>query len=145
MTDRWLQEILNIDGVRGVYIASGRGNVIEKLGIDEKDAVLEQLTVHVLRILSGYHLRSLTITEIEFYWQDQYVICRYTNNMLLVILCKTPKVLSLLRITLNVALANLLEDKKLTKAIKDQTADKTYHINKGELDENEVRLINKLR
>ncbi len=145
MTDRWLQEILNIDGVRGVYIASGRGNVIEKLGLDEKDAVLDQLTVYVLRIISGYHLRSLTITEIEFYWQDQYVICRYTNNMLLVILCKTPKVLSLLRITLNVALANLLEDKKLTKSIKDQTADKTYHINKGELDENEVRLINKLR
>ncbi|MGD9897606.1 MAG: hypothetical protein AB7T22_00635 [Calditrichaceae bacterium] len=145
MADRWLQEILNIDGVRGVYIASGRGNVIEKLGLDEKDAVLEKLTVHILRILSGHYLRNLTITEIEFYWQDQYIICRHTNNMLLVILCKTPKVLSLLRITLNVALANLLEDKKLIKLIKDQTADKTFHINKGDLDESEVRLITKLK
>lgn len=145
MSDRWLEEIQNIDGVDGVFVASGRGKIVRKLGISQKDNQLELLVVRILRILGAFYAREQNVTEIEFYWQDHYVNCRHSHNLILVTLCKSPKVISFLRITLNVALANILEDKKIMKIIKSHATDKTLVLTKGLRDESETQLILKVK
>lgn len=145
MSQRWLQEIMNLDGVEGVFIASNRAKVIDKLGLDLKDSQLEALSLRVLRIVAGYHLNSQKVNEVEFYWQNLYVIGKVSTEFVLITFCKTPKILSLLRITLNVTLANILEDKKFTKLIKDHVADRSFSLEKGEIDEIEKNLISKLK
>ena len=145
MSQRWLQEIMNLDGVEGVLIASNRAKIIDKLGLDLKDSQLEALSLRILRIVAGYHLNSQKVNEVEFYWQNLYVIGKVSSEFILITFCKTPKVLSLLRITLNVTLANILEDKKFTKLIKDHVADRSFSLEKGEIDEIEKNLISKLK
>jgi hypothetical protein len=145
MLQRWLQEIMNLDGVEGVFIASNRTRVIDKIGLDLKDSQLEALSLRVLRIVAGYHINSQKINEIEFYWQNLYVIGKVSSEFILITFCKTPKVLSLLRITLNVTMANILEDKKFIKVIKDHIADRIFSLEKGEIDEIEKNLISKLK
>lgn len=145
MSQRWLQEILNLDGIEGVFIASNRAKVIDKMGLDLKDPQLEALSLRILRIVAGYYLNSQKINEVEFYWQNLYVISKISAEFILVTFCKTPKVLSLLRITLNVTMANILEDKKFIKLIKDHVADRIFSLEKGEIDENEKNLISKLK
>ena len=145
MSQRWLQEIMNLDGVEGVFIASNRAQVIDKMGLDLKDSQLEALSLRILRIVAGYHINSQKINEMEFYWQNLYVISKISGEFILITFCKTPKVLSLLRITLNVTLANILEDKKFIKLIKDHVADRVFPLEKGEIDEIEKNLISKLK
>lgn len=145
MSQRWLQEIMNLDGVEGVYIVSNRARVVEKVGLDLKNSQLEALSLRILRIIAGYHLNAQKVNEVEFYWQNLYVIGKVSNEFILVTFCKTTKILSLLRITLNVTLANLLEDKKFTKIIKDHVADRLFSLEKGEIDETEKKLISKLK
>ena len=145
MSQRWLQEIMNLDGVEGVFIASNRAKIIDKLGLDLKDSQLEALSLRILRIVAGYHLNSQKVNEVEFYWQNLYVIGKVSSEFILITFCKTPKVLSLLRITLNVTLANILEDKKFTKLIKDHVADRSFSLEKGEIDEIEKNLISKFK
>jgi len=145
MANRWLNEIQNVNGVSGIFIASGRGKIIERAGTNMKDAQLEELSLRFLRILGAFYARSQNVSEIEFYWEDHYVNCRHSNNLLLVTICRSPGVISLLRITLNVALANLLQDKKVMKLIKNHATDRTLILRKGQRDENETHLIKKVQ
>jgi hypothetical protein len=46
---------------------------------------------------------------------------------------------------LNVTMANILEDKKFIKVIKDHVADRIFSLEKGEIDEFEKKLISKLK
>jgi hypothetical protein len=145
MTERWLNEIANADGVNGVFIATGRGKVLQKVGFKEEDSELELLVVRILRILGAFYARGQNVTEIELYWQDHYANCRHSNNLLLITLCRTPKVISYLRITLNVALANILEDKKIMKQVKNHATDRTLILSKNLKDATETQLIAKVR
>lgn len=145
MSQRWLQEIVNLEGVEGVFIASNRAKIIDKIGLDLKDSQLEALSLRILRIVAGYHLNSQKVNEVEFYWHNLYVIGKVASEFILVTFCKTPKVLSLLRITLNVTMANILEDKKFIKVMKDHVADKIFSLEKGGIDEIEKNLISKLK
>lgn len=145
MSDRWLQEIANVEGVNGVFIASGRSKIVRKFGIKEKDDRLELLVLRLLRILGAFYTTGKNVTEIELYWQDHYVNCRHSHNLVLVTLCRTPKVISFLRITLNVALANILEDKKIMKMVKNHATDRTLILSKGTQDATETQLISRVR
>lgn len=145
MSDRWLDEIANVEGVNGVLIASGRGKILRKVGLKEKDSQLELLVIRILRILGAFYARGQNVTEIELYWQDHYANCRHSNNLVMVTLCQTPKVISFLRITLNVALANILEDKKIMKQVKSHATDKTLILSKNLQDQTETQLIAKVR
>ena len=144
MPNRWLQEITKIDGVEGVFLTSNRCKIINKLGLDYSNDQLESLALRLLRTIAAFHLKSKEVSEVELYWQNQYVICKNSNGFLLVTLCKTSRVLALLRITLNVILANLMEDKIFLKLIKAHVSDKTITLKKGSFDESEKKLISRL-
>jgi hypothetical protein len=145
MAEKWLDEILNIDGVEGAILISNRGNVLDKtkLPFDEKQVV--NLGIRILRMIGAFHLKEKNATELELYWKNYYIICKNSSDFTLITLCKSAKVLSLLRITLNISIANLLEDKKFTKLLKTQVADKAFTLKKGDFEEIEKKMISKLK
>ncbi len=144
MVDILLDDIVKIDGVQGVFLASMSGEIIAKKGLEYKNIHLEKVSHFLSRILTAFHQKSKNITELEFYWQGEYIICKKSNYFLLITICKSPNVLSLLRITLNVTLAKIHEDKKIMKKLKHIRSDKIMPLKKGDFSKIEKKLISKL-
>ena len=67
------------------------------------------------------------------------------GTIVLIIFCGSIKALSLLRITINVVVAHLLEDKKSLKQIKKFSSEKGSVFKKEDLDQIEINLISKLQ
>lgn len=145
MSENLLKQIKDIDGVEGVYIASNKGNVLMRMGLSLDTEVLEKVAVHLLRILSAYHLKKRNIKEIEMIWEEYRIITRNSSEFIIVAFCRSNKALSLLRITLNVVLSHLLQDKDFNKKIKNHAAHKTVVLRKGDLHSKEINLISKLQ
>jgi hypothetical protein len=145
MADKWLDEILSIDGVEGALLISNRGIVLDKTKLPFENKQVAKLGVRILRMIGSFHLKEKNVTELELYWENYYIICKNSSDFTLITLCKSSKVLSLLRITLNISIANLLEDKKFTKLLKTQIADKSFTLKKGEFEEIEKKMISKLK
>ncbi len=145
MGNKWLDEIINIEGVDGAFIISNRGNLIADTALPFNDAQLYELGVHILRIIGSFHLKEKNVNELELYWDNYYIICKNSADFTLITLCKSSKVLSLLRITLNITIANLLEDKKFNKLLSGEIADKAFTLKRGEFEEIEKKMISKLK
>lgn len=145
MLARWLKEITNIDGVEGVFVATNRADIVNKSGFKLSDDELRDLTKRFLRIIASFDYNSEKITELEYYWQNYYIICKNSNHFMLVTVCRSPKVLALLRITLNVAMANLLEDRKFSKWLKSHIADRGFFLRKEGLTLAEEKLLASLK
>lgn len=145
MLKRWLTEITSIDEVEGVYVASNRADIVNRVGLKHSDEELRELTIRILRIIAAFDSRGEKITEFEYYWQNYYVICKNSNQFMLVTVCRSVKVLALLRITLNVTMANLLEDRKFSKWLKSHIADKDFFLRKEGLTVAEEKLLSKLK
>ena len=145
MTENKLKDIIDINGVDGVFIASNRGQVIERIGIKLDNTALEEVAILVLRIISAYHVKKRIIKEVEIIWNNYRIIARNSNEFVIISFCNSEKALSLLRITLNVVLTHLLEDKKFRKQIEKHASQKTVVLRKGNLDPEEIKLISKLQ
>ncbi len=145
MANKWLDEIINIEGVEGAFILSNRGNLIDKTALPFNDQQIFNLGTRILRMVGSFHLNEKKVTELELYWDNYYIICKNSSDFILITLCKSSKVLSLLRITLNITIANLLEDKKFNKLLNAEVADKAFTLKKGEFEEIEKKMISKLK
>jgi hypothetical protein len=145
MSERWLREITDINGVEGVLLVSLQGHFIEKMGTQFDRVVLEGISRNILRITESHELVEMQIKEVELAWYDYRILAMKTNNFALIIFCSSTKVISLLRITMNVVAAHLMEDKKIIKKIKKLSKDSSSVIDKNELDESEIKLISKLQ
>ena len=140
-----LDDLNNIEGVDGAFIASNRAEIINKVGLSYTDDQLKALSLHVLRMVAALHLTEKKTVELEFYWQNLYIICKNSDNFMLITFCHTSSVLALLRITINVTMAKLSDDKKFSKWLKAHKADRDFLIRKGSLEENEEKLIESLK
>lgn len=145
MVKSLLKEINKIDGVEGVYLASNRSEIIDKIGLTYTDDQLSTLVTHILRMAAAFHLKGKKITELELYWQNQYIICKSSEHFLIVTFCRTSRILAFIRITLNVSMAKLLEDKKFSKWLKLHKADRDFALKKGNLSDPEKKLLNYLK
>jgi hypothetical protein len=145
MPEHLLKQITEIEGVEGVYIASNKGTILLRLGLSLDMEILERVAVHLLRILSAYHLKKRMLKEIELIWDEYRIITRNSSEFIIVAFCQSSKALSLLRITLNVVLSHILEDKNFSKKIKQHAAHKTVVLRKGDLHTKEINLISKLQ
>jgi len=145
MVKRYLQDLNNLKGVEGSFVATLQGQIIEKAGLKQSNAQLEALSQYLLRIIAAYELREKKTTEIELYWDNRYLICKSSGNFILVALCHTFQVVSLLRLTLNVTMANLLDDKKFLKSLGPIIFIPNELLNRNHLDGNELNLISKLK
>ncbi len=139
-----LDELNNIEGVDGAFIASNRAEIINKVGLSLTDDQLSNLSLRALRIVAAFHKTGKKTVELEFYWQNLYIICKNSDNFLLITFCRTSSMLALLRITINVTMAKLSEDKKFSKWLKSHKADRDFLIRKESLEENEAKLIEAL-
>jgi len=145
MNNRWLQEIINIDSVEAVAVSSNIGKIIDKISKKISDDKLESVAIHLLRIISANHLKMHKIKDIEIYWENYHIIAKNSDQFVLISFCQSHRVLSLLRLTQNVVLAHLLEDKKFMKLVKKHASEKSVVLRKGKLDESEIKLISKLQ
>ncbi len=145
MANKWLDEIINIRDVEGAFLISNRGKLIEKTQLPYDDKAIYDLGIRILRVIGSFHLKALNVTELELYWDKYYIICKNSADFTLITLCKSSKILSLLRITLNITIANLLEDKKFIKLLRSQVADKAFSLKKGDFEEFEKKMISKLK
>ena len=141
MVEKLLKEINKIDGVDGVFIVTNRAEIVSKTGLEYSDKQLSALSTHFLRIIAGLHIKGKKTTELELYWQNKYIICKNSDQFLAVVFCNTPHILAVIRITLNVTVAKLLENKKFIKWLKSHIAGKEFMLRKGTLDITEERLL----
>ena len=81
----------------------------------------------------------------EIYWENFHIIVKNSSQFILVSFCTSAGAQSLLRITQNVVLAHLLEDKKFMKLVKKHTSEKSVVLRKDKLDELELKLISELQ
>ncbi len=142
--DNWLDEILKVPGTDGVFVATGRGKVAIKKAVPYKEKELEELSMRVLRMIAVFGDQDDKINEVEIAWKNHVVICKVSNNILLITFCKSPQVLSLLRITLNVSLSHLLQEKKIIKMARSHVTDRNIVLRRGNFDEQEMSLLTNL-
>jgi hypothetical protein len=144
MVNQWFTEINNVPGVQGVFIASGRGAILHSQGIKIKDKDLEEVSLRILRMSAIFNEKDENVSEIELFWKHLFIICKLSNNILLVTICDSPKILPLLRITLNVSLSHLLQDKKIMKMARNHAIDKTMVLRKGKFGDDELSLLSNI-
>jgi len=145
MVNRWLKEITDISGVEGLLLVSDNGHIIEKIGIELEQGVLEQMAKRIIRIIAANNLDEKFVKEIELIWHNYRVLAMSAKTFTLIIFCGSTKVLSLLRITVNVVVGHLLEDKKSMKQINKYTGQPEIVLEKEYLNELEIKLISKLQ
>ena len=145
MATKWLDDISNIDGVEGVLICSNTGRIIEKISKVLDDEKLESIALNLLKVISANSLKGQIVSDMEIYWEKFHIIVKSSSQFLLVSFCTSEGAQSLLRITQNVVLAHLLEDKKFMKIVKKHTSEKSVVLRKNKLDESEINLISKLQ
>ena len=145
MATEWLNDISNIDGVEGVLVCSNTGKIIDKISKVLDDEKLESIALHLLRIISANSLKRQLVSDMEIYWENFHIIVKNSSQFLLVSFCTSSGAQSLLRITQNVVLAHLLEDKKFMKTVKKHTSEKSVVLRKDKLDESEINLLSKLQ
>jgi len=141
METNWHSEITNIPGVLGVFVASGRGAVLQSEGLKIKDNELEDMSLRLLRMAAIFDHKDENVSEIELFWKNLFIICKFSSNLLLVTVCESPKVLSLLRISVNVGFSQLLQDKKMMKQAKAHATDKNIILRKGKIEDDERELL----
>jgi len=139
--EKWLSEITAIPGVNGVFIASARGTVLHNHGLQLNKNELEDIALRLLRMGAIFIENDENVSEIELFWKNSFIICKISNNILLITVCESPKILPLLRITLNVSISHLLQDKKIIKMARNLATDKTLVLRKGKFDEDELNFL----
>ena len=140
-----LNDISNIDGVEGVLVCSNTGKIIDKISKVLDDEKLENIALHLLKIISANSVKNQLVSDMEIYWENFHILVKNSSQFLLVSFCTSSGAQSLLRITQNVVLAHLLEDKKFMKLVKKHTSEKSVVLRKDKLDESEINLISKLQ
>jgi len=145
MVKRWLKEITEIKGVEGTLLVSDNGHIIEKISTDLESGILEQMAKRLVRIISAHNLDEKSVKEIELIWSNYRILTMSARTFTLIIFCRSIKILPLLRITANVVLSHLLDDKKSMKQINKFTGQSEIVLEKEYLDQLEIKLISKLQ
>ena len=145
MSDRWLREITDINGVEGVLLVSTGGQIIDKIGTQLDHSVLERISHHVMRIIASHNLARKEIREIELAWQEYRILAMNTAAFIIIIFYSSSRALSLLRITINVVSAHIMEDRKTMKKIKKFAAVSDNVLDNSDLGDSEINLISKLQ
>ena len=145
MVNRWLKEISDVTGVEGVLLVSDNGHIIEKIGTQLEQGTLEQMAKRIMRIIAAHNIDEKSIKEIELIWNNYRILVMSAQTFTFIIFCGSIKALSLLRITVNVVVGHLLEDKKSMKQINKFTGQPEIVLEKEYLDQLEIKLISKLQ
>ncbi len=144
MSDKIVKEIKEIESVEAVAIISFKGNIWWHSVSNQFVKHLKTIGVYALRMLAAYKKKQTRLLLNEIHWQDRILLIRYSEGFFILVVFNNQSVLPLLRITLNVAVANLLEEKNFLKWLKKEKYKLDYYLQKGQFDEEELSLISKL-
>lgn len=144
MIEKYLEEVKKIDSVELVFAVSYRGDVADSAGDLFSRQELKTIAARILATPAVFSLNNKKVTEIEYYWQNRFVIVKTTDRFALITICRSIKVLSLLRITLNVTMARLIEDKSFNKWLKSHVGDRTIILKKFPWSDKEKKILSKL-
>jgi len=145
MIKKYLEEVKNIDSVETVFAVSYRGEIADRVGEGFSEEELKSLAVRILAVVATFSLVNKKVTEIEYYWQNRFIIVKTTDRFAMVTVCRSMKILSLLRITLNVTMARLIEDKTFNKWLKNHLGDRAIVLKKFPWSRAEKNILSKLR
>ena len=145
MTNRWLNEITNIKGVEAVLLVTNKGQIIEEYAPRFELSLLEQVSLTILRMFAVNRLLQKDVREIELVWYNFHITAMSSDILTMIIFSNLTKTLSLLRITISVVMAHLLEDRKIIKKVKKHTIPGVDILEHGNLNESEINLISKLQ
>ncbi len=144
MPDKLLKEIKEIDSVEVVAVVSFKGNIWKQMGNAIDAQRLKMLATYLLRIFAVKSKKRERLVHTELHWMNRFLLARFSEGFLILVVFKKVDALALLRITLNVTVANLLEEKSFLKWLKNEKYSVAYHLQKGAFNENELSLISKL-
>jgi hypothetical protein len=143
--DEWLKKIARLQGVEGACLFIHTGEILAQAGLENHLTGLPELARRFLRMTAAHKKHKLAISEIEVVWQARRIIGVAGNLFQLIVLCNPRSSLPLIRMTVNVALAELSGDKKFQKILKKRQDIRVDHLRVGDLDETEIKLIKKLQ
>jgi hypothetical protein len=120
--EKVIKDISNISGVTSVWIINNNGEVIISGGNTKlEQRILSQTTQDFVQLFGAYELNHQGMNEIEVNYDEGYLFGKAKENFILAILCTNISSLSMIRLTVNVALADLEQNKKFTKLVKDSS------------------------
>ena len=144
MPERILEEIRNIDSVEMVVVCSFKGEIGFKSGNIIPDADINRIAVYLMRIYAVQKVQGNKLISMELFWSNYFLTARFAEGFLIITICSSSDVLALLRITLNVTIANLLENKQFLKWLKKHSYEADRHLRRGNFDDLEISLISRL-
>ena len=120
-----LREINELVGIWGSLVCDNQGNVIQAEtppGLNK--ASQENINRHILDLLISSRDSVEGLSEAVLYYEERKVFVQDLEKALLVVFC-TPSVdISLLRMTVNLVLANWEDDPKVQKIFQDNLVER---------------------
>ncbi|MCB0278848.1 MAG: hypothetical protein KDD94_05060 [Calditrichaeota bacterium] len=140
------KELFRINGVNSVYAVNNRAEMIAGRldgSIDRETA--ERLASHIVKIfaIGLYSNNSKKSTEIELLYDKGRVFAIDCNRFVLIIICNADVSISMVRLTSNVVIKTISEDKKLYKEFTKEVIDKKVMLRRDQLNEEEIALLDR--
>ena len=142
---RWLKEVAEIQGVAGVFVLSNRGQIVAHTRNTIDNQKIENMARRMLIIAGAWDKKNKPLKEIEMIAQNYRVLCMMRENFTVMTFCHSMEALPLIRMTLNVVMAHLFEDKKFMKFISKSSVRKFQVLDREQFDAEETILISKLQ
>ena len=142
---RWLKEVAEIKGVAGVFVLSNRGQIVAHTRNSIDNQKIEVLARRIMIIAGAWDKKDKPLKEIELIAQSYRVLCMMRENFTVMTFCSSMEALPLVRMTLNVVVAHLFEDKKFVKFISKSSARKSQVLDREQFDPDETKFISKLQ
>lgn len=114
--DTIIREIKSTKGVKAVFIANKRGQIVARQG-DYPEAVLKQVATEITSLLQEPTIRALSLEGLQFGFQELQILVQTQLDFCIVCLCQPEVGLALLRMTLGLAASRLKTDKKLYRSM----------------------------
>jgi predicted regulator of Ras-like GTPase activity (Roadblock/LC7/MglB family) len=141
--DERFREITSVAGVRGCFICDNGGRVIaHSFGDDRSMTPIGDVGREAVLTAAVFGKAGEPASELDFTFTDGRLILRDLDHSLLVLLCEPKAEIAMLRLTLNVAVAQLKNDGELRGRLRDSPADR--EVLENELDEISWQLLNAL-
>ena len=121
------KELFRINGVNSVYAVNNRAEMIAgKLAGSVYKEVAERLASHIVKIfaIGLYSNNAKKSSEIELLYDNGRVFAIDCNRYVLIIICSADVSISMVRLTSNVVIKTITQDKKLFKEFTKDVIDK---------------------
>ena len=141
-----LEELLLIPGVLSLYAVNNRGEMITELFNDEISREhAESLGARSVKIfaIGLYGKVQRKTSEIELLYSSRRVFAIDCGRYNLILICDNFVQISMLRMTTNVLIQSMTQDKVIATFLEDHVIDKKILLRRDKLTEEELTLLEK--